>query len=1242
MYLLENLGDERFQQICQALLLKTFPDLQCLPVGQPDGGRDAITRLHSGESIAEVVFQVKFVKDPRSRDSRELIEAIIKGEKEKVSRLRQRGMRRYYLLTNAVGSSHLDVGAVDKVNALLSEQLGVPAMCLWRDDIERRLDESWDVKWSYPEILSAVQVLGTLIGNKDPEEKRRGEVISSYMAYQAKQDAQLKFKQVELQKTITDLFVDVPAKVCPLSGQTDHSHASEWASLYKEGGLLPLAPDEEDASSPGTVGALELLLNPTFAKHAPRVVVEGAPGQGKSTVTQYLCQVYRLMLLNRPVDYGKVDIRHKPAVARIPFRIDLRDYASWLGGKDPSGTQLPTSSVYSSPVLESFIAAQIHRATGASFTVDDLIAVASASQIIIVLDGFDEVADIQFRNKIVEEVSNAAERISQNALSSQIVVTSRPAAFANSPGFPRDDWRYVEILPLTRSVIKLYAEKWLSARESDEHERDSALAVLEDKLIHTHVRDLARNPMQLAILLSLITVQGSSLPDKRTELYDSYIDIFLNRESEKSQIVRDHRGLIVLIHRYLAWHIHSVAEDQNGTGHLPEDELRSLIKGYLEDHAHSTELVSSLFTGMVERVVVLVSRVQGTFEFEVQPLREYFAARHLYDTAPHVPATRDITGSKPERFDALARNFYWLNVTRFYAGCYSSGELSSLVHGIDELYEDPAYECLGYLAELSLTLINDHVFSLYPRLALRIISKMISASSFPVLVLERRQIYSPRSITVPVLAGREMLLNYAKAKIEGSDNYDVISVASRLALGNAELDEILLYWKSKEGVFSRGKWIGVGETLRVFESIDVSFISEVWPKYSADLAHHLVSSRRIDALNMVSGSWLVCYRSIIKYGSYGVRYAPGDTACGHSFLLDRMCALYWPYVFEDGESRGEAESVQEVIAEYLGRMPSATEDGRICYFEGDQSPLNELASALADFFGADWKFAMSNYVLLSRVVESCRQVFGEGFALYQLCINYASICSPQEIPPYDLFDRSIPLCERVLSVSNVAENNVWESIVERVDSGALDDLALALFAIMRFGGAEIIFSLSSRIGALLDALSDEDWRMLAFRISRNCRIDSEVNNWSKNGFGMPESMSPRLAAIMMRGSSGELQNSLWNLYVRPYSGGDVVVVSAHCTKMLYRAIAGEEVWGDVLPIIRAAYNNNDFSHVYVSDSSDKSIPPDVAWEICRNPGEYPNDLVALAAGALKYGTGAAATSLAKVAARDRWFNRNDF
>jgi hypothetical protein len=185
------------------------------------------------------------------------------------------------------------------------------------------------------------------------------------------------------------------------------------------------------------------------------------------------------------------------------------------------------------------------------------------------------------------------------------------------------------------------------------------------------------------------------LPDKRTALYDYYMDLFFNREAEKSAVVRDHRELLINIHRYLAWLLHSEAELGNSRASITNERLQQIVGEYLKREDHDAGLVSELFAGMVERVVAIVSRVEGTYEFEVQPLREYFAACHLYYTAPQSSPGKEKPGSKPDRFDAIARNFFWLNVTRFYAGCYSKGELS-LVERLRELNQQVGFHSTSY------------------------------------------------------------------------------------------------------------------------------------------------------------------------------------------------------------------------------------------------------------------------------------------------------------------------------------------------------------------------------------------------------------------------------------------------------------------------------------------------------------------------------------------------------------------
>jgi hypothetical protein len=171
MYHYEALGDERFQEFCQALISAQFPNAQCLPVGQPDGGRDAFVFQHflvePGTKHPQhdvIVFQVKFVKNPSdSRSDREMIEEVAKKERSKIEKLKRTRLVKYYLLTNLKGTAHPEVGSIDKVNKILTNSLGMEAYCWWRDDLDRRVDGNYSVKWSYPEILKATDLLEALI-----------------------------------------------------------------------------------------------------------------------------------------------------------------------------------------------------------------------------------------------------------------------------------------------------------------------------------------------------------------------------------------------------------------------------------------------------------------------------------------------------------------------------------------------------------------------------------------------------------------------------------------------------------------------------------------------------------------------------------------------------------------------------------------------------------------------------------------------------------------------------------------------------------------------------------------------------------------------------------------------------------------------------------------------------------------------------------------------------------------------
>ena len=223
-YPYEQLNPESFQQLCQSMLVREFQGLQAFPVGQPDGGRDAIFRFHrtSPRSSAFVLFQVKFTR--RHRDPSDAYEWLLKtlrSELPKIERQIEEGAERFLLITNVPGTAHPKGGTKDKLQEQLEEIIPIPASAWWRDDLDRRLDDAWDLKLAYPALFTGADFLRLLIeaGPSDGRERRQY-ALSAFLSDQFDSDREVKFKQVELENDVFELFTDVPMIPQPRSGRT--------------------------------------------------------------------------------------------------------------------------------------------------------------------------------------------------------------------------------------------------------------------------------------------------------------------------------------------------------------------------------------------------------------------------------------------------------------------------------------------------------------------------------------------------------------------------------------------------------------------------------------------------------------------------------------------------------------------------------------------------------------------------------------------------------------------------------------------------------------------------------------------------------------------------------------------------------------------------------------------------------------------------------------------------------------
>ena len=617
------------------------------------------------------------------------------------------------MVTNARGTAHPKTGRIDLVQQWLDENVPCAARCLWRDEIDRRFDSApVSLKFKYPELLTGQDgielALSQLLG---PQRERQMRVVRAFASSQFDRDAKVKFKQVSLSNSLADLFIDIPIRFSEsLARYVRRRYKGDDQTARRiERELVPSIPSEYTTDTSraehyfhSRIGAAEFLLGRSAQENLTRVVLEGAPGQGKSTLAQFVCQVQRAKLLQRSDFLDGLPPVYGQSSFRLPIKIDLRDLAMFVSSADDPG----------SASLDQFVSDLIHRESGnQSFGVDDLLDVITSTPVLFFMDGLDEIADLGQRRRLIESVQQALVRYEGLNIDCQVVVTSRPSVFGKKAKFDESGFVTIDLASIDKRLALEYSKKWVGARGLDSAEAADLLSILGDKMTLPHIVELMRNPMQLTILLSLIHQIGYSLPDQRTDLYRRYLELFLIREAEKTPSVKRHSALLVSFIQHLAWILQSQAESAGSRGSISEDELQVMARSYLRDAGQPEELADDLFGGGLERIFVLVQRVSGLYEFEVQPLREFFCARHLYETSPvGTYRSQSPRGDRAQRFEALAANPFWLNVTRFYAGSYEPGEIGSLVLSLKDLASSADSAIALHARRVAFALISDWVF----------------------------------------------------------------------------------------------------------------------------------------------------------------------------------------------------------------------------------------------------------------------------------------------------------------------------------------------------------------------------------------------------------------------------------------------------------------------------------------------------------------------------------------------------
>ena len=279
---------------------------------------------------------------------------------------------------------------------------------------------------------------------------------------------------------------------------------------------------------------------------ANRLVVLGEPGAGKTTLLRYVARL--------------AATGSGPLKGCLPVYVNLRDYDDYCQkrGETSFRAYVPAAAENSTLML----------------TPELLTAEVAAGSCVFLLDGLDEIANVDRRLRVRNQIREFAD----SHRSCRVVVTSRIVGYRDSQ-LPSgtDGFRHFTLCPLDDDEIAQFARCWFDAVRltgtPNAPEPQSSDALIRDLRSNPRARKLAANPL-LMTLIVLIYRRGGELRRRRIELYR---DATLTLLSTWRHIDFDEQQATMML-MAVAFHMHNT-----GSSVISRPELEKLLVQRLVD-----------------------------------------------------------------------------------------------------------------------------------------------------------------------------------------------------------------------------------------------------------------------------------------------------------------------------------------------------------------------------------------------------------------------------------------------------------------------------------------------------------------------------------------------------------------------------------------------------------------------------------------------------------------------------------